>query len=80
MFPTPPTPPQAPQRPPKGRGGNAGQSERVRAMLVDVLMRAKQMAEQNGIDFADVLSEVMGAKGGGGEPPMMGGEPLMMMG
>lgn len=71
MFPTPPTPPQAP--PPTSRGGGAQQAERVRAMLLDVLMRAKQMAEQNGIDFAEIVSQVVGqGKGAAPTEPMMG--------
>lgn len=71
MFPTPTTPPQAP--PPTSRGGGAQQAERVRAMLLDVLMRAKQMAEQNGIDFAEIVGQVVG-QGKGAEPPPMVGQ------
>jgi hypothetical protein len=42
-------------------------------MLLDVLMRAKQMAEQNGIDFAEIVSQVVGqGKGAAPTEPMMG--------
>lgn len=67
------TPPSIPQKPPTpmGGGGNAGQSERVRMMLIDVLRRAKQMAEQNGLDFGEILSEVMGSGAGGSVSPVI---------
>jgi len=31
----------------------------ARAMLIDILQKAKAMAEQNGIDFEEVVNEVL---------------------
>lgn len=58
MLPQPPT-----QQNPEG------QRPDVRGMLIDILTKAMRMAEQNGIDFQEILDEVMNGSGKLAVPP-----------
>lgn len=70
----PPVPQVAPPQQSAPRNPQAQDPEKVRAMLVDVLSKAKQMAEENGIPFEDVVQEVMG--GGAGKPNLPAPPPI----
>ncbi len=59
-----------PMSPPTG-GGPAPDAGNVRTMLVQVLTKAKSMADEAGISFDDLLGEVMG-----GEVEMEGGPAM----
>lgn len=63
----PPVPQVAPR--PNQPTNPQASPDKIRAMLVDVLSRAKQMAEENGIPFEDVVQEVMGSGGAGAPKP-----------
>lgn len=65
---------------PMGPGAGGGPSpEEIKSQLVQLLTQAKQMAEQNGVNFDEVIAAV--GKGGGKaappRPPAPGGPPPM---
>ena len=77
-MPMPPAPaPESagPMGAPPAGGAPAPDAQNMRAMLVQVLTKAKSMADEAGISFDDLLGEVMG-----GEVEMEGGEMGAPMG
>lgn len=66
-------PTQAPAPTPEQAGGRPD----ARSMLIDILTKAKNMAEQNGIDFEEVVQEVLQ---GGKSSPMPPAPPMPPMG
>lgn len=57
--PTPQAPGQAPMGAPAGAGGGQqGQPnpEEVKAMLIQIIAKARELAEQNGIDFQSLVA------------------------
>lgn len=54
-------PPPGGQLPP-GAGQGEGNPEQIKGQLVMLLQKAKEVAEQNGVDWNSVLSELEGNK------------------
>lgn len=55
------------EQPPAGAGGNP----QIKMQLVQLVKQAMMLAQKNGIDFKQILMEVMGGGGGGATPPPM---------
>lgn len=47
---------------PPGAGEGEGNPEQIKGQLVMLLQKAKEVAEQNGVDWNSVLSELEGSK------------------
>lgn len=72
MMPMPQKPMMGPESgPPPGAGagaplppgaGGEGNPEQIKGQLVILLQKAKEVADQNGIDWNSVLSEIEGKK------------------
>jgi hypothetical protein len=54
---------------PQGQAPAQGDKSAVEGQLLQLLIQAKQVAEQNGIDFQAVLAKAMGG-GEAGSPPI----------
>ena len=61
MGPEPGGPPGGAPMPP-GAGAEGGNPEQIKGQLVILLQKAKEVADQNGIDWNSVLSEIEGKK------------------
>ena len=71
MMPMKPMGPQPPMGPdpagggapiPPGAGEGGGSPEQVKGQLVLLLKKAKEVADQNGVDWNSVLAEIEGNK------------------
>lgn len=48
---------------------DGGKPKDIRSTLIKILQEAKKVAEQNGIDFAELVSSVLEDKGSAAPPP-----------